>query len=273
MIENMRRIYEVLGFDTFPLNKPIEVEEIKEYVNFTKEIEDALKHVDSISIAYSLKDDNGKELLVFEFSMRELTKCEQYMKMLTKVFQYSFAIVFITDDKYRLMLDDKYDLYEGERLDSGWIYDEELLDEFIENYFDDEFPLESVSDLNQFYSNYEEFIDAYSSCEYICLRRLIDLLKIRNIVRHDESIEKVINNLFMSGDLEMLNDYIGVVYLGYAETSYSIFGHTYTIKDSRFNEDNFYAQLPSDEFTSMDECMELYKSIVTSHDLSNLPLL
>lgn len=209
------------------------------------------------------------ELHIIEVKLRE----PKYVKAIAVAFQqaipYSQILFFSSGEKYLLFESypqaDTVKQYQF----SDWVYEEELL---IDYAFGIRREPGTMIDPNNYETwNYlpERLSDIfYASTRngYLCMRRLIDILRIREIQYSKELIRPIIAKLIEYGKIEYFDDSPFVTWSD-ADSIYGrFFPHKFwpSIEDGRFGIDRRFEPLTTGDFASYEEAMNLMEEIECS---------
>lgn len=209
------------------------------------------------------------ELHIIEVKLRE----PKYVKIIAEAFQqaipYSQVIIFSSGEKYLLfesyLQADAIKQYQF----SEWVYEEELV---IDYSFGTRRQPEAAIDPNKWETwKYlpERLTDIFHSAsygDYLCLRRLVDILRIREMQYEKELIRPIISKLIEYGKIEYFDD-VPFVTWSDADSLYGrAFPHKFwpSIKDHRFGIDRQFEPLTMGDFASYEETQNLLEEIECS---------
>lgn len=206
------------------------------------------------------------ELHVIEVKLRE----PKYVKIIAEAFQqaipYSQIIVFSSGEKYLLFESDPQTDAIRQYQFSEWVYEEELV---IDYSFGIRRQPEAIiapndrgtwNDLPEKLSN---LFYAASHSDYLCMRRLVDILRIREIQYGKELIYPIIAKVIEYGKIEYFDD-VPLVTWSDADSLYGrAFPHKFwpSIEDYRFGIDRQFEPLTMDDFASYEETLTLLEEI------------
>ena len=227
--------------------------------NETNNIEDIIYHAifrDKIVGHYF------DELHIIEVVLNE----PKYVKTIAEAFQrtipYRQIIIFSSGGKYLLF--HSYDAKEAIRdwQFSMWVYEEELSVDF--SLGTERHKLESIisNDSKSWWELDEQFYNLFSSTQYsefICLRHLIDMLKIRETETGRKHVQSVITQLVRDDEIVYFNDSPFVLET-IANGVYNERNHRYPfggVVDGRFGIDKYFEPLREGDFTTFDEVQSI----------------
>ena len=206
------------------------------------------------------------ELHIIEVKLRE----PKYVKIIAEAFQqaipYSQVIIFSSGEKYLLFESDPQADTIKQYQFSEWVYEEELVIDYsfgIKRQSDtiiDPDNQETWKDLPEKFSN---VFHAASYSGYLCMRRLVDILRIREIQYGKELIRPMIAKLIEYGKIEYFDD-VPFVTWSDADSLYGrAFPHKFwpSIEDYRFGIDRQFEPLTMDDFASHEETLNLLEEI------------
>lgn len=206
------------------------------------------------------------ELHVIEVKLRE----PKYVKIIAEAFQqaipYSQIIVFSSGEKYLLFESDPQTDSIRQYQFSEWVYEEELVIDY--SFGEKRQPAAIIDPENR--ENWNDLPDKMSNLfytashsDYLCMRRLVDILRIREIQYGKELIHPIIAKLIEYGKMEYFDD-IPFVTWSDADSLYGrAFPHKFwpSIEDYRFGIDRQFEPLTMDDFTSYEETLTLLEGI------------
>lgn len=209
------------------------------------------------------------ELHIIEVKLRE----PKYVKIIAEAFQqaipYSQIIIYSSGEKYLLFESDPQTDTIRQFQFSEWVYEEELVIDYSfgvkrqpEAIIDPE-NRETWKDLHEKLSN---IFHAASYSGYLCMRRLIDILRIREMQYEKELIRPIIAKLIEYGKIEYFED-VPFVTWSDADSLYGrAFPHKFwpSIEDYRFGIDRQFEPLTMDDFASREETLNLLEEIECS---------
>lgn len=212
---------------------------------------------------HTVSHEYAAELHIIEIKL--LTP--KYVKVIAEAFQkaipYEKIIIFSSGEKYLLFRDYGHDYPITQHQFSDWVYEEELLVDT--DFGTDQLPLADV-DLNDFEAwidyphQLSELFDNAKFSSFICLRRLIDILKIREINSGRSYVHSVVTQLVGEDRIEYFNEMPFVLqtdadqqYLRRNPNKYP-WEH---VDDRRFGVDRQFEPLMAGDFTTQSEVQEL----------------
>ena len=263
-----------------PVNSMLNVSIPKEKLvanNRTKFVQMAaareLDYIEDIVYHAIFRDVVGRqtidELHVIEVKLRE----PKYVKIIAEAFQqaipYSQIIIFSSGEKYLLFESDPQTDSIRQYQFSEWVYEEELV---IDYSFGEKRQPEAIIDPKnqETWKNLHEKLStifhAASHSGYLCMRRLIDILRIREMQYGKELIRPIIAKLIEYGKIEYFDE-VPFVTWSDADSLYGrAFPHKFwpSIEDYRFGIDRQFEPLTMDDFASHEETQNLLEEIECS---------
>ena len=272
----MSAIYDYLGLQSeTELNLRLTKERVLQQVKIQtqkKKLSNELNNIDDIIWKYSLKEEQCgvlTELQIIEIHVKEPKYCKPIMDVIIETIPYSLLIVFVSAEKYLFA-------YSGEDLEwnwnakyicSDWIYGEEISGDF-QSYLADEYTLSEIEQQEAMSAVLVQFVKLYhryQNLEYMCLRRYIDLLKIREHVLDKELVFPVITESYNAGDLICSDDCVCIIYIGDAERAFQLVDNSkygiHSLIDARFGIDRCFEELAEKEFTTTSEAYMIYQKV------------
>lgn len=208
-----------------------------------------------------------QELHIIEVELAEPKYVKAIAAALQSAIPYQQIILFSSQGKYLL-----FEAYTNEpsvhpHQFSSWVYEEELMVDFsLGGEQQNEKPL-----IENDWETWDEFIywlfDLFRGAEssgFICLRHLIDVLKIRENQYEREYIRPIIARLMEKGRMEYFNDIPFVTWSNATAVYQKQNAHQWwrdSIEDERFGIDREYESLTESDFTTFEETMELLNDI------------
>ena len=210
------------------------------------------------------------ELHIIEVKLQE----PKYIKIIAEAFEqaipYSKIVIFSSMGKYLL-----FESYaDGEPVKkfqfSDWVYDEELMTDFSLGI-----RRQTETDINPNHWESWEHLPALMSSlfrtsaysGYLCLRHLVDILKIREMQCDKELIHPLIAQLVEYGKIEYFDDVPFVTWSDADSVYRAAFPYKYVssgIEDERFGIDRQFEPLTKGDFTSYEEVSCLLEEIECS---------
>lgn len=232
-----------------------------------------LDYIENIIYHAIFRDVVGREVIdelhIIEVKLRE----PKYVKAIAEAFQqaipYSQVIIFSSGEKYLLF--ESYpqaDIIKQYQF-SEWVYEEELVIDYSfgikrqPETIIDPGNSETWKDLPEKLSN---IFHAASYSGYLCMRRLVDILKIREMQYEKELIRPIISKLIGYGKIEYFDD-VPFVTWSDADSLYGrAFPHKFwpSIEDYRFGIDRQFEPLTMGDFASYEETQNLLEEIECS---------
>lgn len=209
------------------------------------------------------------ELHIIEVKLRE----PKYVKIIAEAFQqaipYSQVVIFSSGEKYLLF--ESYPQADAIKQCqfSEWVYEEELVIDYSfgikrqPETIIDPGNSETWKDLPEKLSN---IFHAASYSGYLCMRRLVDILRIREMQYEKELIRPIISKLIEYGKIEYFDD-VPFVTWSDADSLYGrAFPHKFwpSIEDYRFGIDRQFEPLTMGDFASYEETQNLLEEIECS---------
>jgi hypothetical protein len=198
------------------------------------------------------------------------TDCQGYVKAIAEAFQqaipYSQILVFSSGGKYLLFESYPHADAVNQYQFSDWVYEEELL---IDYSFGIKRESAAVVDPKnrETWSYLPERLSgifhAATYSGYLCVRRLIDILRIRELQYGKELIHPIIAKLIEYGKIEYFDDTPYVTWSD-ADSLYGrFFPHKFwpSIEDGRFGIDRRFEPLTTGDFASYEETLNLLEEI------------
>lgn len=209
------------------------------------------------------------ELHIIEVKLRE----PKYVKIIAEAFQqaipYSQVIIFSSGEKYLLFESDPQADTIKQYQFSEWAYEEELV---IDYSFGIKRQPETIIDPGNletwkgFPEKLSNIFYAASCSGYLCIRRLVDILRIREMQYGKELIRPIIAKLIEYGKIEYFDDVPFVTWTD-ADSLYGrAFPHKFwpSIEDYRFGIDRQFEPLTMGAFASYEETQNLLEEIECS---------
>lgn len=267
----MKKIYEFFGFNKEGLHLDITVDKIVErnHLSGIKNTipKEALNNIGYICLEYTIKDreNTDRALQVIEVGVDEPKQCDLLFEVLKRVAPYSLLVVFVSKDKYRPVFADRYCHYNEncKIYDLGWKYEEEITKEFIDNCMD-EYAVESILTLENFYENFDYIYNLCTEVEFICFRHLLDLVRIREKIKRISIMKKLLCWLYSHGKIEVLDIGTCVVKVDFAERVFNSYygrGFSVVLEDARYKTDNYYDVLDENELFGMEDSDKIFEEL------------
>lgn len=225
-----------------------------------------MENIDDIVYRYIFRHKSPyglvKELHIIEVVLTEPSYVKAIAESLHKTIPYSKVVIFSSQGKYLLFYADSDEKEIFHRHFTDWVYEEELLAHSclgFENppkFFPDVCNLDTIERLPvQLISLFSDV----SSNEYICLRHLIDILKIRESKLERELVLPILSALISEDRIVHLEEMPFVLQRDADQQCRWLFDTVkfQSIVDMRFGIDRQFALLRSDEFTSVSEVFQL----------------
>ena len=206
----------------------------------------------------------SEELHIIEVSLYE----PKYVKAIAEAFQktipYPKVIIFSSGEKYLFFHDYGLKNEISQHQFSDWVYEEELMVDYalgVELQAESacaDYNLELCSNLPY---QLEDFFHCAESSEFICLRHLIDDLKILEINTGKNYVRPILFQLINEDRVEYLNDIPFVLWSDanqqYHRRTPEKSALTSSIVDHRFGIDRRFEPLTASDFTTTEEVMDL----------------
>ena len=232
-----------------------------------------LDYIEDIVYHAIFRDVAGRktidELHIIEVKLRE----PKYVKIIAEAFQqaipYSQIIVFSSGEKYLLFESDPQTDAIRQYQFSEWVYEEELVIDFsfgIKRQPEEVIAPNDRGTWNDLPEKLSNLFYAASHSDYLCMRRLVDILRIREMKYRKELILPIIAKLIEYGKIEYFDD-VPFVTWSDADSLYGrAFPHKFwpSIEDSRFGIDRQFEPLAMDDFASREETLNLLEEIECS---------
>lgn len=206
------------------------------------------------------------ELHIIEVKLRE----PKYIKAIAEAFQqaipYLQVIVFSSGEKYLLFeADNQADAIMQHQF-SDWVYEEELLIDY--SFGIKRGPGTTIDPANYETWNYlpERLSDIFRAATYsgyLCMRRLIDILRIREMQYGKALIHPIIAKLIEYGKIEYFDD---IPFVTWSDAD-SIYGRLFPYKfwpsigDWRFGIDRQFEPLTASDFATYEEILDLLEEV------------
>lgn len=228
-----------------------------------KEMQYELQNVEDVIYRTIFRDHADGENDYNEFHIVEIKlRKPQYVKTIAKAcheaIPYSKLIVFSSNEKHLLFCAGKDDKAYARANFTPWLYKEEIdfyYDQVCGKYADG-FSKPWMRTL----ACIEEMVYEAEDGDYICLRRLIDLLKIREIKDDAEYISEILSQLAQDDKIALYKDNYFVLRdeadAYYDQQKIHLYGSS-SIEDRRFGADKQFNLLETSEFTTTAEAIEL----------------
>lgn len=271
----MNNLYSFLGLQNQKaLNLDLLPEKILSHTHGEKRKQDfsfETKNIHKMTLKYSLKASQAaepKELQIIEIEIDQPKYCTPILRAFIEAIPYAFLLVFNSYDRYCLVYNDPEDHNNG-FFQSEWIYEEELSDEFLDYVLEqgdaiDEYDLQDDGVISDLLTRFIHLFNSFLLPKYICLRRLMDCLRIRECVDDQEYLKEVVEKLINYGNIIEL-DYLtyavdfGDAIHAFQEVEGSPWGHV--LVDDRYSTDRFFDAAPISDWTTMDEMESLYREL------------
>ena len=253
---------ELLNF-SIPKNKPIA--HIKSNSLLRSMLID-MENIDDIIYRYIFRhrSPNGpvKELHIIEVILTEPSYVKAIAESLHKAIPYSKVVIFSSQEKYLLFCADSDEKEISRRNFTDWVYEEELLTESCLHFENPTNNFSGVCNLDTIERLPVQLLSLFSdvsSNEYICLRHLIDILKIRETELERELVLPLLSALISEDRIVHLGETPFVLQRDADQQCRWLFDTVkfQSIVDMRFGIDRQFAPLRSDEFTSVSEAFQL----------------
>lgn len=187
----------------------------------------------------------------------------KYVKIIAKALQrtipYSKIVIFTCGKKYLLFhaRDDSSDISQYQF--SDWAYEEELLIDSslgTPRYAENKLMVDDQELWQELFSQFINLFDIATSSCFLCLRRLIDILKIREIQSGRSYVRSIVSQLVDEDGIEYFGD-LPFVLSNYADQQYLRKNPHSHIEDGRFGIDRQFEPLTARDFTTQSETMAL----------------
>jgi hypothetical protein len=286
-------IYRILGLEKErAVNLPLSYERLFCKVNSIsnrKKLRFSEDNIQRITIKYSLKSSTpGKELEVIEIAIYEPEYHSFIAEAMMSIIPYDMLLIFVSGDKYLLMSNAGGNFKEceantGDALYTSWIYKEELEEnsllytswnECYEKVYSSHDELLAYTLIEQVMRSFYALRDTFQGMEYLCVRRLIDLLKMREKDYDCEYVRPVLSLLYTYQEIEFLHEDYEMIALNYAESAFNeVNGRKYGCEleliDKRYCDDRYFRGLRENEFTTIQETLDLLYHIAANCDTIN----
>lgn len=210
------------------------------------------------------------ELHVVEVKLHE----PKYVKIIAEAFQaaipYSQIIVFSSMGKYLLFTSHSQNKPIRSYQFSDWVYEEELMIDFllgIQRQSENTIVENDWNSWMELLTRLDKLFYSASSNSYLCLRHLIDILRIREVQSGAELIWPIISSLVLCGKIEYFEDLPFITWSD-ATSAYleakphlSVFS---SIEDDRFGIDRQFERLTCFDFVSSGDTVDLLEEIERS---------
>ena len=232
-----------------------------------------LDYIEDIIYHAIFRDVVGREVIdelhIIEVKLRE----PKYVKAIAEAFQqaipYSQLIIFSSSEKYLLFESNDSTEPITQIQFSDWVYEEELLIDYSFGIRRE--PGAIIDPRNYETWNYlpkrlSDIFRAATCSGYLCMRRLIDILRIREMQYEKELIHPILAKLIEYGKIEYFDD---TPFVTWSDAD-SIYGRLFpykfwpSIKDGRFGINRRFEPLSTGDFASYEETLNLLEEIECS---------
>lgn len=232
-----------------------------------------LEYIEDIVYHAIFRDVVGRrtidELHIIEVKLRE----PKYIKIIAEAFQqaipYSQIVIFSSGEKYALFESNTQADTAKQFQSSKWVYEEELLIDYSLGLKRQSEPVIDLSNVQSWKYLPERLWDIFcvaSDSEYLCLRHLIDILRIRELEFEKKLVRPVISKAIEYGKVEYFDD---MPFVTWSDAN-SLYGAAFpyknscSIKDHRFGIDRQFGPLTEGDFASYEETLYLLEEIECS---------
>lgn len=216
---------------------------------------------------HTVSDEYAAELHIIEIKLFT----PRYVKVIAEAFQkaipYEKVIVFSSGEKYLLFHDHGQDFPISQYQFSDWVYEEELL--IDPDFRTAQQPLADVAtDDFESWINYPDQLSdlfrASQSSSFICLRRLIDILKIREINSGRSYVHSIVTQLVSEDRIEYFDEMPFVLQTDadqqYLRRNPNKFSWEH-VEDRRFGIDRQFEPLTVGDLTTQSDVLELLADV------------
>ena len=229
-----------------------------------------LDYIEDIIYHAIFRDVVGREVIdelhIIEVKLRE----PKYVKAIAEAFQqaipYSQIVVFSSGEKYLLFESYPHADAVNQFQFSDLVYEEELLIDY--SFGIKREPAAVIDPKNRETWSYlhERLSDIFRAATYsgyLCVRRLIDILRIREMQYVKELIHPILAKLIEYGKIEYFDD---TPFVTWSDVD-SIYGRLFpykfwpSIEDGRFGIDRRFEPLSTGDFASYEETLNLLEEI------------
>lgn len=212
---------------------------------------------------HTITDEYEGELHIIEVKLL----LPQFIKVIAEAFHkaipYPKVIIFSSGEKYLLFRDYGHDFPISRYDFTDWVYEEELLVDFslgTDRQAVYEIAVNNREEWGEFPYQFSNMFSSAESSTFICLRHLIDLLKIREINSGRDYVRPIVTQLVSEDCIEYYNDMPFVLWTD-ADQQFlrrnpgkSSYDH---IDDRRFGIDRRFEPLTEADFTTQSEVTDL----------------